>query len=84
MTKKTPEVIALEIYKKVLLEDCPFCGGPGLLEEEAGSGWYAICLDCGSQTAEMEFKSPLERLEAAQKAADLWNNGKVLRMGMGD
>ena len=74
----------MDIYKEVLLEDCPYCGGGALLEEEGDSGWYVICLDCGSQTAEIEYKTPVERLEAAKKAADLWHNGKILRMGMGE
>ena len=74
----------MNIHEELILNDCPYCGGAGLLEEESGSGWYAICLDCGSQTAEIEFKTPAERLETAKKAANLWNHGKVLRMGMGD
>ena len=31
------------IYE-IELEDCPFCGGAGLLEEEQGWCWYAMCM----------------------------------------
>ena len=37
-----------------------------------------MCMDCGSQTAEIAFKSRDERKAAAQAAADLWNMGKVV------
>ena len=26
----------VEIYEEIELEDCPYCGGAGLLEEEGG------------------------------------------------
>ena len=61
------------------LQDCPFCGGPALLEEEEGWSFYVMCADCGSQTAGMEYKSGAERTDTAQKVADLWNRGKVNR-----
>ena len=48
------------IYE-IELEDCPFCGGAGLLEEEQGWCWYAMCVDCGSQTAAFSYKTPEER-----------------------
>ena len=41
----------MNIHEELLLQDCPFCGGAGLLEEENGWCWYAVCVDCGSQTA---------------------------------
>ena len=81
--RRTEETI-LSIYEEVKLSDCPYCGGVGLLEEEGGADWYVICMDCGSQTAPMEFKTPQARLEAAKKAANQWNHGKVIRMGMGE
>ena len=64
--------------------DCPYCGGAGLLEEEQGWCWYVMCLDCGAQTAQIEFKTPRERDKAAGLAADLWNFGKIMRSGIGD
>ena len=74
----------MEIYRELELQDCPHCGGPGLLEEEADWCWYVMCLDCGAQTAQIEFKTPEERGEAARTAANLWNFGKIMRSGIGD
>ena len=39
---------------------------------------YACCLNCGTETAHVSYKTPEERLEAARQAAYLWNIGKVL------
>ena len=47
-----------DIFDKIELHDCPFCGGAGLLEEEQGWCWYAMCVDCGSQTAAFSHKTP--------------------------
>ena len=69
----------MDIRDELELQDCPFCGGPGLLEEENGWCWYVMCMDCGSQTAAFEYRTPEERQEAAGKAAHLWNIGKVVR-----
>ena len=74
----------VDIFEELELQDCPYCGGVGLLEEENGWCWYAMCLDCGAQTASFEYKSPVERTEAARKAAHMWNIGKILRSGVGD
>ena len=54
------------------------CGGAGLMEEENGWCFYAACLDCGAHTAEIRYERDAERLDAAQRAAHLWNIGKVL------
>ncbi len=74
----------MDIYKEVELHDCAYCGGPGLLEEENDWCWYVMCLDCGSQTASIEFKTPEERIESAKKAALLWNLRKVVRADPGE
>ena len=74
----------MEIYKELELQDCPHCGGPALLEEEAGWCWYVMCLDCGAQTAPIEYKTPEDRRAAAEKAAHLWNIGKVVRQENGE
>ena len=74
----------MDVHALLHLEDCPYCGGPGLLEEENGWCWYVMCLDCGAQTAAMEFKAPGERDEAARRAAELWNLRKVLRPTPGE
>jgi len=66
------------------LLDCPICHGTGLLEEENGWCLYVSCLDCGCHTAEVSFKTPEERLQAAQHAATLWNIGKVIPSGPGE
>ena len=59
----------MNLHEKLILHDCPYCGGAGLLEEEQGWCWYVMCLDCGAQTAQIEYKTPEERAEAAGKAA---------------
>ena len=74
----------MNIHEEFELHDCPYCGGPGLLEEEHGWCWTAVCLDCGAQTAPFEFKNPEQRLEAARKAAHFWNIGKIMRGGLGE
>ncbi len=74
----------MDIHKEVILEDCPYCGGAGLLEEEGGSSWYAICVDCGSQTAHIDYRKEEDRLDAAKKVAQLWNRGKVVRSDLGE
>ena len=74
----------MDIRDELELQDCPFCGGPGLLEEENGWCWYVMCMDCGAHTAHMEFKSGDERGEAARLAAALWNHGKVVRGDLGE
>ena len=73
---------SMDIHEEIDLQECPYCGGAGLLEEE--HGWYVICVDCGSQTASIDFQTSDERLESAHKAAHLWNIGKILRSNAGD
>ena len=74
----------MNIHEELELQDCPFCGGPGLLEEENGWCWYVMCMDCGAQTAHFEYKRPEERRDAAKKAAYVWNIGKVVRGDIGE
>lgn len=74
----------MEIHERFVLQECPHCGGPGLLEEENGWCFYAVCLDCGAQTAPFPYKTPDDREEAAGKAANLWNMGKVVRQENGE
>ena len=74
----------VNIHEELVLQDCPYCGGAGLLEEENGWCWYVMCMDCGAQTGAFEFRTPEERPEAARKAAQLWNLGKIVRSGVGD
>ena len=54
------------------------------MEEENGWCFYAACLDCGAHTAEIRYERDAERLDAAQRAAHLWNIGKVIHNGMCD
>lgn len=69
---------------EIELEDCPVCRGIGTLEDEAGWCIYAVCLDCGAQTAHVGYNTPAERLTATRQAANLWNVGKVVHTGTGD
>ena len=41
----------MESYQEIELQECPICGGAGLMEEENGWCFYVACLDCGSHTA---------------------------------
>lgn len=74
----------MDIFDEIDLLDCPFCSGPGLLEEESGWCWYVVCADCGAQTAQMTYKTPDERIRTAKTVAMLWNTRKVIRGGVGD
>ena len=67
-----------ELFHLVDLQDCPCCGGSALLEEESGWCFYVTCMDCDRHTAEVEYRSPEGRENAARQAAFLWNIGKVL------
>ena len=67
-----------ELFHLVDLQDCPYCGGSALLEEESGWCFYVTCMDCDRHTAEVEYRSPEGRENAARQAAYLWNIGKVL------
>ena len=74
----------MDIHERFVLQDCPHCGGAGMLEEENGWCVYAVCMDCGAQTAPFEFNTPEEREAAAEKVARLWNVGKVIRQENGE
>lgn len=74
----------MDIYEKIDLDICPYCGGPGVLEEENGWCWYVTCADCGTHTVEVEYRKPEKREEAAESAAHLWNIGKVISAGVGE
>ncbi len=74
----------MDIFEQVELNDCPICNGAGLLEEEIGTGYYAICMDCGSRTVTIDFRNPDGRLDAAKRAAMLWNTGKVVNSAPGE
>ncbi len=45
----------MESYQEIELQECPICGGAGLMEEENGWCFYVACLDCGSHTAEIRL-----------------------------
>ena len=66
------------LHELISLQDCPYCGGAALLEEEQGWCFYVTCVDCDRHTAEVEYRTPEGREEAARGAAYLWNLGKVL------
>lgn len=74
----------MDIYEKIDLDDCSVCGGTGLLEEENANSFYVMCLDCGCRTVNIDYRTGEERLKSAQKAADLWNAGKVISSSPGE
>ena len=74
----------VNLHELLPLQDCPWCGGAGLLEEEEGWCFYVACMDCDRHTAEVEYRAPAEREDAARRAAYLWNIGKVLTLTPGE
>lgn len=71
------------IDELVDLHECPLCEGDSILEEE-GNGFYAQCMDCGCYTVHVDYKNEEDRLEAAKRAAELFNTGKVLKSNPGE
>ena len=74
----------MELYEEIELQECPICGGPAALEEGNDWSFYVACLDCGAHTADIRYASGDTRRDAAQRAAHLWNIGKVLSSNPGD
>ncbi|MBE5913566.1 Restriction alleviation protein Lar [Pseudobutyrivibrio ruminis] len=72
-----------DFTENIDIHDCPICGGAGLIEAE-DHGYYVACLDCGSYTGTVGFKTEEGRQEAAEKAAMLWNTGKVINSAPGE
>ena len=70
--------------KDIELQICPHCGGDGILEDENGWCCYVTCMDCGAHTAQVDYHTPDERLDAAKRAATLWNVGKVVSSHPGE
>ena len=68
----------MDILKDISLQDCPICSGAGLLEEEQGWCFYVSCLDCGAHSVEVANRKSEDREDAARRAADVWNLGKVI------
>ncbi len=68
----------------VLILDCPRCQGPACVEYENGWCCYITCLDCGCHTVEVAYKTEQEKEIALEKAAALWNVGKVIKMEPGE
>ena len=71
-------------FDEIDLQDCPYCQGTGVIEEEGGWCLYVQCVDCGCHTAELSYKNEEERIDAAQRVARNWNIGKVIYPGPGD
>ena len=55
--------------KDIELQICPHCGGDGILEDENGWCCYVTCMDCGAHTAQVDYHTPDERLDAAKPMA---------------
>lgn len=70
--------------KEIILEDCPICRGPGNMIHEGGWCCYVECLDCGAQTAFVEYKDSESRDTAERQVATLWNMGKVVKQHPGE
>lgn len=74
----------MDIYEQVEVQDCPICGGASILEEECRCGYYVMCMDCGAHTVVIDFKKEEDKLDAAKRAAHLWNIGKAIPMEPGE
>lgn len=74
----------MDFFEQFELQDCPDCGGPGVLEEENQNTFYAICMDCGAKTVNIDYRKQEDRVSAAQRASDLWNCGKVISSSPGE
>ena len=74
----------MDIYDEIELQDCPYCGGAGLLDDGSGWCWTVTCMDCGCRTAEVPYNNADQRLEAAKRAASTWNMGKVISPANGE
>lgn len=68
----------MDLNEQLDLQECPICRGAAILEEENGWCCYVACMDCGAHTVHIGFKSQAERQDAAERAARLWNIGKVI------
>ena len=80
---KEVRILMQNIDELVDLHECPLCEGGSILEEE-GNGFYAQCMDCGCYTVHVDYKNEEDRLEAAKRAAELFNTGKVLKSNPGE
>ena len=78
------EETELEIYKDLEIFDCPRCGGAALLEEENGWCWYVMCMECGAQTIQFEYRRAEDRRKAAEDAVRIWNMGKTVSPSPGE
>ena len=74
----------MDNIKEVSLQDCPICQGAGLMEEEQGWCFYVTCLDCGCHSVEVSYKKAEDREDAARRAAEVWNLGKVIKQNIGE
>ena len=53
-------------------------------EAQDGNSFYVACMDCGSRSVNIDYKEEAKREDAAQRAADLWNTGKVISSHPGE
>ena len=73
----------MDNMREISLQDCPICGGSGIIEIEQGHWVNISCIDCGCQTADVAFNRPEDKDSAVDQAAELWNLGKVVSIGPG-
>lgn len=68
----------MDFFQEIELQECPICGGTAIMEDENGWCCYVACLDCGTHTVNIGYGTDEERMDAAKRAAMLWNIGKVI------
>lgn len=74
----------MEVNPNFVLEDCPVCRGSGFIVHEGGWSVQVECADCSAHTVYVEYGNELEKKEAEQQVARLWNLGKVIKSESGE
>ena len=74
----------MDRFDEIDLQDCPYCGSVGSIEEENGWCLYVQCVYCGAHTAELSYNNEAERRDAARRAAENWNLRKVISPAPGE
>lgn len=74
----------MEVNPSYILEDCPICHGPGIVQHEGGWNVQVECADCSAHTVYVEYQNPAQKTVAEEKVVRLWNLGKVVRTEIGE
>lgn len=70
--------------ENLMLEECPICGGAGMITHEGGWCVEVECTQCSAHTVYVEYENEAEREQAEGMVAHLWNIGKVVSSERGE